>query len=394
MKPESSSGPDWTTAVNALLDKLRADNVTIATLQITKWKLDGKRSREFRQAHGIHGPRDLNVAALEALVRECLADGCSAETAHGYLTTHQRLLRFCRERGWPVDRRALTMKGPRRPKRAVRTLSADDEHRLLAACQSPRDRVLIRLMLATGLRRGEVSNLDLDDIEALPGQYPIVRVRQGKMRQDRSVPLDPDVLTDLQEYIRKHRPTTESRALFLQSTRRGGDFERLLGNGIHSIFERLRRQTGIPVYPHGCRHTAATRWASAGMNASQLQKALGHSTFQMSAKYVAQAGVDLIAAFDVMRKQKVTTETQPLIAEFAKHRERKDMLAFAEGIVRSLMEQGALPCDHPFNALFKPRLEDIEVVPVVGTWADRRAHSRGAMPRRPRRRSVTTEARS
>ncbi|MFH1846842.1 MAG: tyrosine-type recombinase/integrase [Candidatus Omnitrophota bacterium] len=84
-----------------------------------------------------------------------------------------------------------------------------------------RDRAILEVLYSTGLRRMEMHNLNLDDIDFTEG---VVRVFQGKMRKDRVVPVGKVALKALMLYLTKSRPkwikNTRERALFLE--RRGG----------------------------------------------------------------------------------------------------------------------------------------------------------------------------
>jgi len=168
----------------------------------------------------------------------------------------------------------------------------------------PRDEVLLRFLLRTGLRLSEASAVNLDDIVDSPeGSY--VRVRQGKGRKDRIVPLDSpsdNLSARLRRYVAQFRPRdTYEQALFLSSRKHRGRYRRLTPSGIQVLCQRLSEDTGIHVNPHKFRHTFATRSLSAGVDVMALQKALGHTTLAMVSRYVHYQKEDLLQAWKARR---------------------------------------------------------------------------------------------
>ena len=280
----------WSRAVAAFVAKLVGDNCTPATIETYSTFLDGGRARRFREAHEITSPAQLDVELLEAMKQEFRADGLRPATVADYV---RMWITFARWFG--VD---VRVRGPRQPHVTPATFNESAQQELMAACRSERDRVMVQLMLATGLRRSEVANLEVDDVERRPTDW-LIRVRQGKGRKDRAVPLAPAVGEQLASYIARTRPSdTKCRALFLTLARTdGGDYGGLTSNGIYQIWRRLSQATGIRAHPHKARHTAATRWAQTGISPWAIQHALGHTTPAMTARYVDASAVSLSQAF-------------------------------------------------------------------------------------------------
>ena len=295
-----SGGMDWGGAVALFTEKMRADNCTPATIETYRWLLLGSRATRFREAHGVSAPADIDAPIFQALKQEFLADGLKPATVDDYCRVWRTFARFCLERGWGGDARALMVRGPRQPQRVPSTFSAEEEALLMDACRTPRDRVLVQLVLETGLRRSEVSRLTVDDILET-GSGWLLRVRQGKGRKDRGVPVSDEFAEALERHVRG-RPRTLCRALFLTLARTSsGDYGPLGTQGIYQVWRRLGQATGIRAYPHKGRHTAATRWAADGLMPWAIQRALGHSTLAMTNRYVDASAVDLQAAFKQRR---------------------------------------------------------------------------------------------
>lgn len=171
---------------------------------------------------------------------------------------------------------------------------------MMAAARSPRDRLLIELLMRTGLRLEEVCNLTLDDVVDGPeGAY--LRVRHGKGAKDRVVPLDTGrvrLSKKLRDYMRTERPASaSSSALLLTRRSRDGDYEPLSRRAVQLVMRRLSKETGIHIHPHKFRHTFATRALAAGVDVMALQRVLGHTTLAMVSRYVHYQKADLIEAW-------------------------------------------------------------------------------------------------
>ena len=291
-----SRGRNWRGAVDDFTAKMRGDNCSPATIETYRWLLIGSRAERFRTKHGVVTPADVDAPMFEAMKREFLADKLTASTVDDYCRVWRSFARFCLDRGWGVDARALMVRGPRMPKRIPATFSAEEEALLIGACRYPRNRVMVQLILETGLRRSEVAALTIDDIIETNSGW-LLRVRQGKGRKDRGIPLSDEFAATLEGHIRS-RPRTTCRALFLTLARHDeGDYAPLGSVGVYQVWRRLSQATGIKAYPHKGRHTAATRWAADGLVPWAIQRALGHSTLAMTNRYVDASAVDLQVAF-------------------------------------------------------------------------------------------------
>jgi site-specific recombinase XerD len=292
----------WESALGRFLSECRRRNLSTATLENYEWWLGGPRLTEFRREQNIQRPGDFTAAHLKAFEME-LVDGdlkpSSIDSAHRHI---KNFIGYCLREGDGGDEAVLRIAGPKLGKAEPETFTAGEEKALKAALKDrPRDLMLVELMLATGLRLREVANLSIDDVMESP-QGAYLRVRQGKGKKDRAVPLDTpkDRLSSrLRRYVEKDRPrVTTERTLFL-STRKGAtsDVEPLTADAIQTLMKRLSEETGIHVNPHKFRHTFATRALSAGVDVMALQKALGHTTLAMVSRYVHYQKDDLLDAW-------------------------------------------------------------------------------------------------
>ncbi len=291
----------WENATRDFLSDCRRRNLSPATLETYAAMLGNPRTERFRRDHDIEDATDFTAARLKLFETELMEAGLAAQTVTGYHRVFKTFAGFCIREGYGVDDRILDVGGPKREEREPEVFSPAEEKRLLDAAESERDRLIVEFMLATGLRLKEVANATIDDlIDSPEGAY--VRVRQGKGRKDRVVPLDTPknrLSRKLLRYAERSRPLdSRERALFLSSAGgSNGTGGALSSRGIQIMLRRLGQRAGIHAHPHKFRHTFATRALSAGVDVQALRLALGHTTLTMVMRYVQYQKEDILAAW-------------------------------------------------------------------------------------------------
>jgi integrase/recombinase XerD len=158
-------------------------------------------------------------------------------------------------------------------------LSEEEQRRLLAHADG-RDYVLLKLMLATGLRAAEVTQLCRDDIIVDEDGDWCLWVRQGKGRKDRLVPLASWMRETLQQWLE-----VEKRMRYLFYGWRG---KPLSTRRLQQIVATVAMRAGIgkEITPHSLRHTMAMRLLRSGASVVMVQKILGHASVQTTQKYL------------------------------------------------------------------------------------------------------------
>jgi site-specific recombinase XerD len=210
------------------------------------------------------------------------------------LTTVLRsLLRFLFVEGTvPVD---LTGAVPRLPQwrgaGLPKAVDAANVSALLASCRGRgvvdfRDRAILLLLVRLGLRAGEVARLRLDDIDWRNGEVLI----QGKANRDERLPLPADVGAALVDYLRKARPSSAAREVFInvQAPR-----VPMSAAGVQVVVDLATRRAGLRgISAHRLRHTAATQMLRAGTPLADIAQVLRHRQVLTTTIY---AKVDRVA---------------------------------------------------------------------------------------------------
>ena len=182
------------------------------------------------------------------------------------------------------------LKSPQVGKSLPRALTVEEVDDLLEqparrnSPESRRDKAMLELLYATGLRVTELVSLDLSDV-ALESDPVTVRCL-GKGERERILPLHQRPIDELRQYIFHIRPklvrNRRESALFVN--RRG---ERLTRQGFWLILKNYAREAGLDrtITPHTLRHTYATHMLSGGMPLRNVQDALGHASISTTQIY-------------------------------------------------------------------------------------------------------------
>jgi integrase len=201
---------------------------------------------------------------------------------------------------------------PRLPRPLPRALPPGDDHALIAAINDlddPFARCGLLVLRYAGLRLGELLDLELDAVVDYGAAGSWLRVPLGKLKTERSVPLDETTLAALDAWttVRGRQralpdPSTGKPTdfLFIEQGHRIGPWR--IRSGLETAAEQagLRVPPGSPgrITPHRLRHTYATMLANAGMSLQALMALLGHVTPEMTLRYATLASPTLRASYD------------------------------------------------------------------------------------------------
>ena len=163
-------------------------------------------------------------------------------------------------------------------KTVVKQVISDEGIELLRDnCKSKRDLAIIDLLYSTGIRVGELVNLNIDDIN-LDGRECVV---YGKGDKERRVYFDAKAKVHIEEYLKSRND--ENQALFVTLD---APYDRLKISGVEIRLRQLGRELQLEkIHPHKFRRSMATRAIDKGMPIEQVQKILGHSQIDTTMQY-------------------------------------------------------------------------------------------------------------
>jgi site-specific recombinase XerD len=201
------------------------------------------------------------------------------------------------------------LRAPKRAKRLPSFMGKEDMGRLLdARVERPelspealvRERALFEMIYGAGLRISEACNLNVDDVERA-GASGSVKVRSGKGRKDRLVPIGGKACAALDAYLAQ-RPAlfpaahakVDAASLFVSARGR-----RLDPRVVRRMLSRREQATGTPnVSPHALRHSFATHLLGEGADLRGIQELLGHASVRTTQRY-AHVDIDhLMKVYD------------------------------------------------------------------------------------------------
>ena len=157
------------------------------------------------------------------------------------------------------------------------TISDEDIERLRDHCEVARDIAIIDLLYSTGIRVGELVNLDIKDINFEERECIVY----GKGEKERRVYFDAKAKLHLQNYISSRKDNNPALFVTLDAPH-----ERLKISGVEIRLRELGRKLNLTrIHPHKFRRTMATRAIDKGMPIEQVQKLLGHSQIDTTMHY-------------------------------------------------------------------------------------------------------------
>lgn len=241
--------------------------------------------------------------SLRSWVSGLLDGGNAPATARARQLAVRRYTAWLAEEGEVEADPFVGMKPPKLDQLVIEPLTEDELRALLKACVPPkgadhaqafrsrRDEALLRLMLETGVRAGEVVAIDVADLD-LPGGT--ATIRRGKGGKGRVVPFGPFTAQAIDRYMRlraRHR-LADSPALWLGDRGKGFSYDALH----KSLGERAHAAGIVGFRPHKMRHTAAHRWLAAGGSEGGLMAVAGWTRPDMLLRYTKAQAAERAAA--------------------------------------------------------------------------------------------------
>jgi site-specific recombinase XerD len=280
------SSPDLVALLPSWELSLRAERKSPATV-----KSYGDGVRQFlRFCTETDTPPELTRRTVAGYVDHLLTSGASPATARARQLGVRRFSAWLAEEGEAEADALVGVKSPKLDTHVVEPLTDDQLRALLKACagtdlRDRRDAAIVRFMLETGARAGEVVSLGQADVDLR--EWTAV-VRRGKGGKGRVVPFGAQTAQAIDRYLRARRGHRLANTDALWLGDRGKAFTY---DALHKTLKMRADMAGIDGFrPHLMRHTAAHRWLSAGGSESGLMAVAGWTRPDMLMRYTkAQA---------------------------------------------------------------------------------------------------------
>jgi len=294
----ASSGGDDERILDEYLDHLRVER-RLAGNSVDSY------ARDLARLAGFAGATDCAVPALtrgqlEAFVRGLLSEGLSPRSAARCVASIRGFYRYLVREGRITASPAEDLQGARPWPALPRYLSPDEVDRLIEQPDTTtplglRNRALLEVLYATGLRVSELVGLRAADVHLSAGYLTCT----GKGDKQRLVPLGDRAVACVREYQRDGRPAiakpSSSIRLFLNA--RGGPLSRV---GFWGVLKGCARKAGLrpDVSPHVLRHSFATHLLEHGADLRSIQMMLGHADLSTTQIYTHVLETRLRAIYD------------------------------------------------------------------------------------------------
>jgi tyrosine recombinase XerC len=254
-------------------------------------------------------PADLDLATVRGFMGDLYKQGQSRASVARKLSALRTFTRFLRREGWIEGDPAALAGSPKREKKVPAHLSVDEMSRLLEVPDTGtplgrRDRAILELFYASGLRLSELVGLDLEDVNLTAR---IVRVL-GKGSKERLVPFNASTHKALRAWYGDRqalraaarpkaqgpRPKAHDDPLFVNA--RGS---RLTGRSVQRLVARYVTacSTRFGISPHALRHSFATHLLQNGADLRAIQELLGHVQLSTTQRYTHVNAAQLLEVY-------------------------------------------------------------------------------------------------
>ena len=196
-------------------------------------------------------------------------------------------IKFYYEAVMGMPNRFYSIERPRKEFKLPKVLSKQEIKLIIENTNNVKHKCIVSLLYSAGLRRGELLNLKIEDIDS---NRMLIRVNAGKGNKDRFTLLSENVLVDLRIYFQKYRP---KKWLFEgpnETQYSSGSVKEIINNAV--LKAKIRKR----VSPHMLRHSFATHLLENGTDLRHIQTLLGHSSSKTTEIYthVAVSSFNLI----------------------------------------------------------------------------------------------------
>ena len=251
------------------------------------YERDLKKLREYLEAQGIHKVEEVSETSLNSYVLFLEREGKAASTVSRYIASFKGFFEYCQKRGIITNDPAERLKPPKVEKKFPQILTISETQRLmdgpdLQSDKGIRDRAMLELLYATGIRVSELISLKTEDMN-LPMEYLVCHEKS----RDRIIPFGNSAKSAMIMYLEKTRERmidgAQSEYLFVNCS--GKPMSR---QGFWKLIKHYAEKVGIDkeITPHTFRHSFAAHLLEKGADVYSVQKMMGHADISTTQMYM------------------------------------------------------------------------------------------------------------
>ena len=196
--------------------------------------------------------------------------------SNSYINQAVNSIKFYYEIVLGMPNRFYSIERPIKEKKLPNVISQTEVYKVIASTNNIKHKCVVSMLYSAGLRRNELINLKISDIDS---QRMIITVREGKGKKDRFTLLSSAILKDLRAYFLEWRPK-----VYLFEGNMGGKYS---GESVRKVVQYASKKAlnGKHITPHTLRHSFATHLLENGTDLRYIQNLLGHGSSQTTEIY-------------------------------------------------------------------------------------------------------------
>ena len=270
----------------ALFERYLTDNKSVSANTLASYKRDVQRYLAFLQKQGVPSPCDVEEAVMKRFVGFLELSGKSAATVTRCVASLRCFYQFLAAAGYSHSTPARDVKLKKVEKKLPQILTGKEIELFLSQpdpsdAKGCRDKAMLELLYATGIRVSELVSLNVEDVNL---QVGVLHCHNDK--SDRIIPIYPTAITAVADYLCRFRGAIASsdcgRALFTNLNGR-----RMTRQGFWKIVKGYTAQAHIEkdITPHTLRHSFAAHLLENGAQLKDIQEMLGHADISSTQVY-------------------------------------------------------------------------------------------------------------
>lgn len=258
-----------------------ADKLKIRKYSANTYRIYGKYFKSFLRHFVPKNPIDITTEEIKDYIVKTVEKHSYASKTQNQIIN---AIKFYYEQVLEQEKKKYWLERPRRETKIPTVISEEDVIRLLLAANNLKHQCIIGMLYSGGLRRSELLNLKIADIDIERGQ---VFIRGGKGKKDRTTLLSERLSKGLERYYQIYMPN-----FWLFEGLKGKPYS---SASVSKIISRAKEKAGIKkrVTPHVLRHSFATHLLDKGVDIRYIQTLLGHNSLSTTQIYTHVSNRDL-----------------------------------------------------------------------------------------------------
>lgn len=215
-------------------------------------------------------PSELGEKDIEKFIGKLGRRGLTVSTRNRKLSSIKRYYKYLHAHGYTEHNPAIALESGKKEQRLPKPVDSADIEVLLSKIDNLRDRVMVELFYATGMRREELTTVKYSDINFLTGEIVVI----GKGNKERIIPVYPKALSMVAELFNEHN----SDWLFPSRRVKG---EHISNRQVNEIIKKWVDEAGLggkKITPHSFRHSFCSHLFANGADIKVIRDMAGHAS--------------------------------------------------------------------------------------------------------------------